>query len=132
MDYITIIYALGIIGVINTIYLSYHTITKKPVLCLFFPEEWCRKVQYSSWSRTFGIPNSFAGFVIYSVLLILTYMHATDEIAIAPIQWLIYVGFAFSMYFLLVQAVILKAFCTWCVLSAVEFTLLLLTVIYLV
>src|SRR3989344_2880812 len=101
MTYISAIYILGIIGILNTIYLSYHTITKKPVLCLFFPEEWCRKVQYSSWSRTFGIPNSFAGFGIYSLLLILTILHASGYVSVTPIQWLIYVGFAFSMYFLL-------------------------------
>lgn len=131
MDYTTVIFVLGGIGVLNTLYLSYHTITKKPVLCLFFPEEWCHKVQHSTWSRTLGIPNSFAGLGIYTLLLALTYIHASGQMSADPIKWLIYFGFAFSMYFLFIQAFVLRAFCTWCVLSAVEFTLLLLTTIYL-
>jgi uncharacterized membrane protein len=131
MDYLDILYILGVIGVANTLYLSYHTISKRPVWCLLFPEEWCRKVQYSSWSRTLGVPNSFAGLAIYSLLVVLTYLHAKGSVALAPIQWLIYLGFAFSMYFLFIQGFVLRAFCTWCVLSAADFTLLLLTIIYL-
>jgi uncharacterized membrane protein len=131
MNYINIVYVLGIIGVINTIYLSYHTLTKKPVWCLFFPEEWCKKVQYSSWSRTFGIPKTFAGLGIYSLLIVLTYLFSSGSISFAPVQYLIYFGFAFSMYFLGIQAFVLRAFCTWCVLSAIDFTLLLLVTIYL-
>jgi len=132
MNYISVIYVLGAIGALNTIYLSYHTITKKPVWCLFFPEEWCHKVQYSPYSRTLGIPNSFAGLGIYAAILILTFMHAGGSVSFTPVAWLIYLGFAFSVYFLFIQAFVLKAFCTWCVLSAADFTLLLLTVIYLV
>jgi len=99
MNYISVIYVLGAIGVLNTIYLSYHTITKRPVWCLFFPEEWCRKVQQSPYSRTLGVPNSFAGFGIYAAILILTFMHAAGSVSFTPIAWVIYLGFAFSMYF---------------------------------
>lgn len=120
---------LCVVGIINTIYLSYHTFTQKPVKCIFFPAEWCYKVQFSSYSKTFGIPNSFAGFGIYSLLLILIILFVKGTISFAPIVWLVSFGFAFSMYFLAVQAFVLRAFCTWCVLSAVEFTLLLVIVL---
>ena len=52
-----IIFVFALIGIADTIYLIYHVITKKPVACLFFPKEWCLKVQYSKYSKTFGIPK---------------------------------------------------------------------------
>lgn len=116
------------IGILNTIYLSYHSITKKPVKCLFFPEEWCRTVQYSPWSRTLGIPNSFAGLGFYSAIFVLTLLSAQGIVPLWPIQVIIVIGFLFSLYFTFIQAFVLKAFCTWCVLSAIDFTALLLVV----
>ncbi len=124
MTYTYWIYILGLIGVLNTLYLSYHAITKTPVWCLFFPEEWCQKVQHSSWSKTLGIPNPYLGFGIYVLLIVLTYLYSQGQLGFAPLQWLVYIGFAFSMYFLFIQMFVLRAFCTWCVLSAVDFTLL--------
>lgn len=129
--YLTMILVLGVIGLINTIYLSYHTITKEPVKCLFFPEEWCRKVQYSSYSRTFGIPNSFAGFFIYLAIIILTLAFTAGATPFAPVVWIIVIGLLFSVYFLFIQAFVLRAFCTWCVVSAVEFILLTLIIVFL-
>lgn len=123
---ITLLLVFAGIGILNTLYLSYHSITKKPVRCLFFPEEWCRTVQYSPWSRTMGIPNSFAGFGFYSVIFVLTILFAQGIIAFWLIQAIIVIGFLFSLYFTFIQAFVLKAFCTWCVLSALDFTALLL------
>ena len=37
-------------------------------------------------------------------------------------------GFIFSLYFTYVQAFVLRAFCTWCVISALNFTLMMLAV----
>lgn len=119
------------LGVINTLYLSAHVLSKKPVKCLWFPPEWCQKVQYSPYSRTFGIPNPFAGLAMYVVILLLTVMFATGVISFTPIYWIIVVGFLFSLYFTFIQAFVLRAFCTWCVVSALEFTLLFATVLFL-
>jgi uncharacterized membrane protein len=129
--YITIVLILGVIGLINTIYLSYHTFTKKPVACIFFPREWCEKVQYSTFSRTLGIPNSFAGFFIYASILVLTVLSMYNIVPFTPVIVIIVIGLLFSMYFLFIQAFVLRAFCTWCVLSAIEFILLTLTVAFL-
>ena len=119
-----VIYVFSLIGLIDTIYLSYHAITKTDVACWFFPKEWCQKVQYSKFSRTFGIPNAFLGFFMYVLLLFLL----LNPFAIALPGWLIpfiiSFGFAFSMYFTFIQAFVLKAFCTWCVVSAINFTVM--------
>ncbi len=125
---IIIVLVLSILGIFNTLYLSAHAISKKPVRCLWFPEEWCAKVQYSKFSRTLGIPNAFAGLGMYIAILILTLLFAAGTISFTPIFWLVVFGFAFSMYFLFIQAFVLRAFCTWCVISIIEFTLLFITV----
>lgn len=122
MNLVSIFYFLGAIGVADTLYLIYHKLRGTDAACLFFPAEWCRTVQHSPQSKTFGIPNSYAGFGMYVVILMLTWLHAGGSIAVWPIQAIVTLGFLFSMYFTYVQAFVLKAFCTWCVLSAINFT----------
>lgn len=112
-----------LIGVVNTIYLSWHAWYRTPVKCLFFPPEWCIKVQQSEYSKTLGVPNAYLGLVMYLALLSLGWwaIHSGVEWPFVVVSM---VGFLFSTYFTYVQAVILKAFCTWCVLSAVLFDLI--------
>lgn len=126
---IAVIIVFAIIGILNTLYLSYHAITKSPVKCLFFPEEWCRTVQYSKYSKTFGVPNGFAGFLIYTAILVLTLLFVQGTTSFTPALVFIAIGFLFSMYFFYIQAFILRAFCTWCVLSAIDFTVLIIAVL---
>ena len=131
MNIINILYVCGVIGIIDTVYLIYHKIKGTDVHCPFFPKEWCRTVQYSSYSTTMGIPNSVAGFGMYLVILCLTYLYVGGSIAFWPIQAIITFGFLFSMYFTYIQAFVLKAFCTWCVVSALNFTVMFLAVWFL-
>lgn len=126
--YIWVILVLAMLGIFNTLYLSVHVFNKQPVKCLWFPPEWCQKVQYSKYSRTLGVPNPFAGLAMYLAILVLTILFINGSVSFAPIFWIIVIGFLFSMYFTAIQAFVLKAFCTWCVISAAEFTLLFLTV----
>lgn len=127
---ILLILILSAIGIVNTSYLSYHSFKKTPVKCLFFPPEWCLKVQQSKFSRTLGIPNPYAGLFMYLAILVLTLLFSSGALAsFTPISVIIWIGFIFSLYFTFIQAFVLRAFCTWCVLSAIEFTLLLLTIL---
>jgi len=128
MDVVTILYILGTIGILDASYLIYHKIRGTDVACPFFPKDWCRKVQYSPQSKTFGIPNSFAGFVMYAAILVLACLYAKDSISFWPIQAIVTFGFLFSMYFAYVQAFVLKAACTWCVISAINFIIMFIAV----
>lgn len=122
--FLLIILVVAGIGILDTLYLSYHVFTKTPVACWLFPKEWCLKVQNSAQSRTLGIPNAFAGLMLYSGILFFTLMFLKGWLPFWPIAALIGFGFAFSMYFLYVQAFELRAFCTWCVVSAINFVIL--------
>lgn len=123
---LTLIYVFGIIGVLDTLYLIYHKVRGTDVACPFFPKEWCHKVQHSKQSKTFGVPNSVAGFCIYALILLGTWLFAGfgGVLPFWPVQILVGVGFLFSLYFLYVQAFVLRAFCTWCVLSLINFAVM--------
>lgn len=118
---IALIYFFAAVGVLDTSYLIYHKLRGTDVWCLFFPPEWCRTVQYSEYSKTFGVPNSMAGLAMYLGIIILLALYQFGMLPFWPAQAVIAFGFAFSLYFTYVQARILRAFCTWCVLSAFNF-----------
>ncbi len=122
MNPVAILYAFGIIGLLDTSYLIYHKIKGTDVACPFLPKEWCRTVQHSSYSKTLGIPNSYAGFAMYAATLLFTYLYGTESAAFWLIQAIVTFGFLFSMYFTYIQGFVLKAFCTWCIISAINFT----------
>lgn len=127
MNITTFLYLCGVIGVLDMLYLLYHKIMGTDVACPFFPKEWCHKVQHSPQSKTFGVPNSLAGLVMYSAILGLTWRYASGG-SFWPVQAVVTFGFIFSIYFTYVQAFVLKAFCTWCVISAINFIVLFLAV----
>lgn len=124
MNPLYIIYAVCGLGILDTLYLIYHKIAGTDVSCLFFPKEWCLKVQYSPQSKTFGVPNSILGFLMYVGILVLAILSGMGIIPWWYTHALIAIGFLFSLYFTYVQAFILQAFCTWCVVSAVNFLIL--------
>ncbi len=116
-----LIFVFSAIGVLDTLYLIYHMVKKTDVACWFFPREWCRKVQHSPWSKTLGVPNSVAGLAIYLLILTLGFFYLQGLVPFLSLQIIIGVGFLFSMYFTFIQAFVLRAFCTWCVISAINF-----------
>lgn len=124
MTALNILYICGVIGVLDTLYLIYHKVRGTEVACIFFPKEWCYKVQHSPQSKTFGIPNSMAGFVMYVLILVFTYYFSVGATSFLWVKYIVTFGFLFSMYFTYVQAFVLRAFCTWCVVSALNFTVM--------
>jgi uncharacterized membrane protein len=120
----TLLLVFSSIGILDTLYLIYHKVRGTDVVCPFFPKEWCHKVQHAPQSKTFGIPNSVAGFFMYLAILALSLMLVNGSVSFAPIQAIVAIGFLFSLYFIYVQGFVLRAFCTWCVVSAINFTVL--------
>lgn len=119
-----IISAFAFIGVVDTAYLVYHKIKGTDVACLFFPKEWCHKVQHAPQSKTFGIPNSIAGLCMYLAILASLYLFTAGALSFWVARGIIIFGFLFSLYFTYVQAFVLRAFCTWCVVSAINFAVM--------
>jgi len=128
---ITLILVFSVLGMLDTLYLVAHTITRRPVRCLFFPQAWCDRVQFSKRSKTFGVPNSILGFILYAAIFgfaLSTYAGSTPFLVV---QTLITLGFLFALYFTYVQWFILRAFCTWCVVSALNLLILFIAAFFL-
>lgn len=122
-----IIIIFSIIGLLDTSYLIIKKLQGKEVRCIFFPKEWCHKVTYSKQSKTFGIPNSYLGFAMYVGILVLVLLASGGTLSVLIPFALIWFGFLFSLYFLYIQAFVLHAFCTWCVISAINFLVMTVT-----
>jgi uncharacterized membrane protein len=131
-DAYLLLVSITLLGLTNTIYLSFHSLNGTKVKCVGFPQHWCDKVTSSKYSRTFGIPNPFLGFGMLSTILVLLFFYNVGTVSIYPALALISFGFLFSLYFLYLQAFVIKAFCTWCVVSALVFSLLFVFQFYLI
>jgi uncharacterized membrane protein len=122
MDTTTLLILFACFGIGDTAYLIYANAAKGDVVCLFFPQRWCRKVQHSSYSRTLGVPNAVAGFLMYAGILVFTLLQ--PSVPFWPVAVLVGIGAAFSVYFLAVQIFVLRALCTWCVVSFINFAVM--------
>ena len=124
MTSINIFIIITVLGIINTLYLTYHSLRGTMVYCLGFPDEWCEKVQKSKYSKTFGIPNPYLGLGVLLTILVLVVLYSQGTLPLLPVNIVVTFGFLFSLYFLYIQAAVIRAYCTWCVVSAIVFTLL--------
>jgi len=118
----------SIIGIFDAMYISFHATTGKLVKCWFFPKSWCKKVQYSKYSKMFGIPNGYLGLLLYAAIFLFTLFNLYTSMPFWPVIALSVFGFAFSLYFLFIQAVVLRAFCIYCIVSAINLTVIFIAV----
>lgn len=123
-NYAKLIIFFSVVGVFDTFYLSYQYIKAEAPSCPIFSKQMCGKVFLSAHNKTLGIPNAFAGLVTYMLLIIFSILFINHLAPFYFVIALVMVGFVASMYFLYLQSVVIRAFCFWCVISAVNFILL--------
>jgi uncharacterized membrane protein len=82
----------------------------------------CETVQTSSYAYLAGIPVALLGLVAY--LLILIALRRQGDNALFTGYVLTLVGFGFSLYLTYREVFTIHAICSWCVSSAIVFTLL--------
>ncbi|MEK9131480.1 MAG: vitamin K epoxide reductase family protein [Patescibacteria group bacterium] len=120
-------YAYGLISILGIFgfWLSYHIHQEKkqpkPLVC---PLDFnCEKVVHSAYSKLFGIPLEVVG-MLYYTLITASYgaIALYPPLASPTISLALYIvttiGFGFSLALTAIQMVILKEFCSWCLLSA--------------
>jgi uncharacterized membrane protein len=113
---------LSVVGFIDSLYLTITHYTNALVPCNF--TQGCETVLRSSYSEIFGIPLASLGIVFYIVTLsssIFFIQHNSFH------KWLSIwglVGFLSTLYLLFIQAFILRAFCQYCLLSALTSSLI--------
>lgn len=84
----------------------------------------CETVLTSSYAEIAGIPVSLGGSIYYFfiVLMLFMYMDSKKEIFLRLPLLASVVGFISSLWFMIVMVFVVKAFCPYCVVSALTST----------
>ena len=82
----------------------------------------CETVQTSAYATLLGIPVAVLGLISYLVIFIL--LRLRGERPLLTSYALTLIAFAFSVYLTYRELFTIHAICTWCVSSAIVFTLL--------
>ena len=124
---------LSAIGLIDALYLSYARYAHIDVPCSI-TNGGCSVVAASPYAVMFGVPLAYLGvlfYIVVSVLAVLLIM----RIKIKKLNNYILVATLFgaldSLYFLYLQGFVIKAFCVYCIISALtSFVLLVVAYIF--
>lgn len=115
---------LGLIGFFDSLYLTLQHFAESSVICNGVSE--CDLVLTSSYASIFGMPTALLGVIYYisitilfSLLLENKLTRHTNKILIITI-----LGLLFSIWFVYLQAFVINAYCTYCLISALTSTLI--------
>lgn len=112
---------LAVMGLLISLYLTYVYTGDRVALCL--SGGGCETVQHSLYARIIGIPIPTLGAGAYLLLLLLSLLagRASErrETWLLALFGVSLVGLLFSGYLTYLEAYVIQAWCTWCVISAV-------------
>jgi len=116
-----------LVGLFASTYLAITYLTGAPIVCGIVSG--CELVRASSWATSFGIPRPILGLVFYgailAALLVRTYRPRYKvELWKSVTLLATFFGFIESGFLTLVQTFEIRAFCLWCLLSALCATVL--------
>jgi len=113
--------ALAVIGVIDTIYLSYVKIAHQEVFC--GRSRACDTVNTSQYSMIGGIPIAYLGLAANLLILVLLIMETRGSIwkQFSPlfVFGMTLAGTLYSFYLTYIEIAVLHAICPYCVVNAV-------------
>lgn len=122
---------LAIAGIIDATILTIEHYTRDGLSCGFTGG--CSRVLTSQYSELpiLGIPIALLGVVFYAVVLFLVMFSVINREAIRRLPILAWstIGFVSSLGLTYIQAFILKAWCQYCLLSALTSTLIFITAV---
>ena len=115
-----LLFIVALLGLLVSGYLWFIYVgNKEAVLCL--DGSGCDKVRTSEYGRIGGIPTPMFGVAYYTLL-------ALGAIALTPanVSWMRFpmtlltgIGLVVSAWFTYLEAFVIEAWCTWCVVSAI-------------
>jgi uncharacterized membrane protein len=109
----------SLIGILDAGYLTISHLGGKDAGCFLL--EGCNIVLKSSYAEIFGIPIALFGLAYYLVIFlgILFFNFNRKRILIRNISILTIFGLLATLWFLYLQAFVIREFCTYCLISAV-------------
>ncbi|MDZ4231196.1 MAG: vitamin K epoxide reductase family protein [Patescibacteria group bacterium] len=120
-----IVFSLG--GLIDVAYLTFKHFEGGEVACGIIPGADCDLVLGSAYSEVLGVPLALLGALYYLTVLGLAgfYLKSKKHQFLQALLPLTALGFLFSVYLIYIQAFVLRAFCAFCLISALTSTVLL-------
>jgi uncharacterized membrane protein len=114
------ILALAFCGLADAAYIAQHTANGTPVLCNIQGLSDCNTIVTGQYSRLFGIPLAELGVLFYSILFVLAALELFifDQFLRRVLQAISLIGIIASLYFVFLQAFVIRAFCIYCLTSA--------------
>lgn len=112
----------SLVGLFTSVYIYRKKRTKTKLICPLRAN--CDKVIYSTHSVTFGIPNELLGIAYYIAIGLLYALMILNPVFLssAALHYIIVIltiaGILFSLFLITLQAVVIRAWCSWCMLSA--------------
>jgi uncharacterized membrane protein len=122
---------LTLIGIAVALYVAKGNYSGEPLWCPII--DGCNVVVNSPYSRIFGVPMAYFGFIYYLYMFALAARLAFDPFSTSlRFRAVLYagVGAASSLYFMYLQLGFIRAVCSYCLISAVTTFLLLLVAIW--
>ena len=117
---------LALIGLFCSGYLLYTYVTGTPIACAIV--HGCDIVRLSRWATSFGLPRPLFGVVFYVLILasliIRAAGHRHANFWRTMTRLAVLFGFFESGFLFVVQWIDIKAFCFWCLLSAIAVTVI--------
>jgi len=114
--------AVALVGLFASLYLFITYVSGKPIACGIL--KGCEIVRASKWAYTLGLPRPLFGVVFYVAIIFLLAFRAYAP-AWRPRVWrtamllVASVGLLESGFLTLVQWLDIRAFCSWCLTSAI-------------
>ncbi len=117
----------GLIGLADATFLTAQKLTNGPLPC--GNAQACEIVTSSKYSTIGPVPISVLGVLYYLTVIIISLIiiDTGQEAWVKRLSIITWVGFLASLYLVYLMAFVIKAYCTWCLVSAGTSTLLWLT-----
>ncbi len=114
----------AVIGFLDATYLTINHIVFGSTPCTLL--EGCEIVTSSVYSTIFGVPVALFGAIFYLIVLLLSlwYLDSRQPWALLVISYLSVPAVLASVVFVGLQAFVLKAFCLYCLISALTSTII--------
>lgn len=117
---------LSLVGFADALYLSVEHLRGVIPTCTLV--NGCERVLTSAYSAVFGVPVAYFGALYYLAVFALGALVIETGRGVKNLRLVILLGFLATLWFISVQAFILKAWCLYCLASAIITTLLFATI----
>lgn len=117
-----ILIVLSLIGLADSLYLAEKATMDEPLFCdIGAGLDGCNVVAQSPYSHFLGIPLAYFGVAFYLLVLLATLLTLWRpfEFSYHVLMIVTAIGALFSIGFLYIQFVLIKALCIYCVISAI-------------